>query len=218
VGRPAQRTQGSVLENQFRRPRPGLHGGRLTEILEPLPEPRETSTAPAREDEHRAAGSPSTRPRRTEIRTDRAPHRCTGKTTDAGESHCAQAVPPPPSSTSRIDPRTPRIEGIDPNCNWNREEKKNRELAIFCEIISREQVSIFKEPREKRFHRSTAWRSARAENQLPALRRRRSLILCSSPPAAERCCPRDVLARGLARPSGLLVTHLAGLPLFLIIR
>jgi hypothetical protein len=68
VGRPAQRTQGSVLENQFRRPRPGLHGGRLTEILEPLPEPRETSTAPAREEEHRAAGSPSTRPRWTETR------------------------------------------------------------------------------------------------------------------------------------------------------
>jgi hypothetical protein len=62
VGRPAQRTQGSVPENQFCRPRPDLHGGRLTEILEPLPEPRDTSTAPAREEEHRAAGSPSTRP------------------------------------------------------------------------------------------------------------------------------------------------------------
>jgi hypothetical protein len=68
VGRPAQRTRGSVPENQFRRPRPDLHGGRLTEILEPLPEPRETSTAPAREEEHRAAGSPSTRPRLTAIR------------------------------------------------------------------------------------------------------------------------------------------------------
>jgi hypothetical protein len=74
VGRPAQRTQGSDPENQFRHPRLGLHGGRLTEILEPLPEPRETS---AREDEHRAAGSPNTRPRWTTIRTNRAPHRST---------------------------------------------------------------------------------------------------------------------------------------------
>jgi hypothetical protein len=72
VGRPAQRTQGSVPENQFCRPHPDLHGGRLTEILEPLPEPRETSTAPAREEEHRAVGSPSTRPRWTECT---APHR-----------------------------------------------------------------------------------------------------------------------------------------------
>jgi hypothetical protein len=38
------------------------------EILEPLPEPRETSTALAREEEHRAAGSPSTRPRWTKTR------------------------------------------------------------------------------------------------------------------------------------------------------
>jgi hypothetical protein len=68
VGRPAQRTQGSVPENQFRRPRPDLHGGRLTQILEPLSEPRETSTAPAREEEHHAAGSPSNRPRWTETR------------------------------------------------------------------------------------------------------------------------------------------------------
>ena len=68
MGRPAQRTQGSVPENQFRRPRPDLHGGRLTEILEPLLRPWETSTAPAREEEHRAAGSPSTRPRWTIIR------------------------------------------------------------------------------------------------------------------------------------------------------
>jgi hypothetical protein len=85
VGRPAQRTRGSVPENQFRRPRPGLHGGRLTEILEPLPEPRETSTAPAREDEHRAAGSPGTRPRWTEIRSDRAPHRRTSEARSTGE-------------------------------------------------------------------------------------------------------------------------------------
>ena len=68
MGRPAQRTRGSVPENQFRRPRPDLHGGRLTEILEPLLRPWETSTAPAREEEHRAAGSPSTRPRWTIIR------------------------------------------------------------------------------------------------------------------------------------------------------
>jgi hypothetical protein len=70
VGRPAQRTQGSVPENQFRRPRPNLHGGRLTEILESLPESRETSTAPAREEEHHAAGSSSTRTRWTIIRAE----------------------------------------------------------------------------------------------------------------------------------------------------
>ena len=44
-------------DNQFRRPRPGLHGGRLTEILEALPELRKTSTAPAREEEHHAEGA-----------------------------------------------------------------------------------------------------------------------------------------------------------------
>jgi hypothetical protein len=94
VGRSAQRTRSSVPENQFRRPRPGLHGGRLTEILEPLPEPRETSTAPAREDEHRAAGSPGTRPRWTIIRSDRAPHRRTVNQRSTGEPCCTRTAPP----------------------------------------------------------------------------------------------------------------------------
>jgi hypothetical protein len=94
VRRPAQRTQGSIPENQFRRPRPGLHGGRLTEILEPLPKPRETSTAPAREDEHRAAGSPGTRPRWTEIRSDRAPRRRTVNERSTGEPCCTRTAPP----------------------------------------------------------------------------------------------------------------------------
>jgi hypothetical protein len=30
-----------------------------------------------------------------------------------------------------MNTRTPKIDGIDPNCDWNREGKKNRELAIF---------------------------------------------------------------------------------------
>jgi hypothetical protein len=74
VGRPAQRTQGYVPENQFRCPHLDLHGGRLTEILEPLLEPRETSTIPDREEEHRVAGSSSTRPRWTDIREEPQHH------------------------------------------------------------------------------------------------------------------------------------------------
>jgi hypothetical protein len=71
-----------------------------------------------------------------------------------------------------MNTRTLRIDGIDPNHDWNLEEKKNRELAIFGETLSREQVSILKEPREKRLHRSTTWRSARAEpTPFPARRR-----------------------------------------------
>jgi hypothetical protein len=95
---------------------------------------------------------------------------------------------------------------------------RNRELAIFGESLSREQVSILKEPMEKRLHRSTAWRSARAEpTPLSARRRQSSFIpfsLCF--PAANICCPRDVLAGGLARPPGLLAAHLlASLFLFI---
>jgi hypothetical protein len=40
-----------------------------------------------------------------------------------GEPQCTRAVPPPPSSTRRINTRTLRIEGINPNCDWNREEE-----------------------------------------------------------------------------------------------
>ena len=98
MGRSAQRTRSSVPENQFRRPRPGLHGGRLTEILEPLPEPRETSTAPAREDEHRAAESPSTRPRWTTIRTDKVPTGTLIMQRSTGSPRRTSATPPPHSS------------------------------------------------------------------------------------------------------------------------
>jgi hypothetical protein len=49
-----------------------------------------------------------------------------------------------------MNTRTPRIDEIDSNRDWRREGKKNRELAIFYESLSREQVSILKEPREKR--------------------------------------------------------------------
>jgi hypothetical protein len=46
--------------------------------------------------------------------------------------------------------RTPSIDRIDPNRDWNREGKKNRELAIFCEVLSREQISIVMEPNWRR--------------------------------------------------------------------
>jgi hypothetical protein len=45
-----------------------------------------------------------------------------------------------------MNTRTPRIDRIDPSRDWNREEKKNRELAIFCEMLSREQIPIVMEP------------------------------------------------------------------------
>jgi hypothetical protein len=49
--------------------------------------------------------------------------------------------------------RTPRIDWIDPNRDWNWEGKKNRELAIFCEMLSREPISIVMEPNLRRLHR-----------------------------------------------------------------
>jgi hypothetical protein len=96
MGRSAQRTQGSVPENQFRCPHPDLHGGRLTEILEPLPEPRETSTTPAREEEHRAVGSPSTRPRWTETRQSARHHTGTQAQQQKGTQYATEH-----SATSR---------------------------------------------------------------------------------------------------------------------
>jgi hypothetical protein len=47
-----------------------------------------------------------------------------------GEPHCTRAVPPPPS-TSKINTRTPRIEGIDPNRDWNREEEEKQRADDF---------------------------------------------------------------------------------------
>jgi hypothetical protein len=94
MGRPAQRTQGSVPENQFHRPRPDLHDGRLIEILEPLLRPWETSATPEREEEHRAVGSPSTRPRWTEIREEPQHHtnaRFRQQSTDMPNSTSAKA-------------------------------------------------------------------------------------------------------------------------------
>jgi hypothetical protein len=52
-----------------------------------------------------------------------------------------------------MNTRTPRIDEIDSNRDWSREGKKKRELAIFCESLSREQVSIPKEPREKQLQK-----------------------------------------------------------------
>jgi hypothetical protein len=96
MGRSAQRTQGYVPENQFRRPSPDLHGGRLTEILEPLLERRETSTTPAREEEHRAAGSPSTRPRWTVSRQSARHHTGTQEQQQKGTEYATEH-----SATSR---------------------------------------------------------------------------------------------------------------------
>jgi hypothetical protein len=52
-----------------------------------------------------------------------------------------------------MNTRTPRTDEIDSNRDWNRERKKNRELTIFYEMLSREQVSIVKEPMEKRLQK-----------------------------------------------------------------
>jgi hypothetical protein len=138
VGRPAQRTQGSVPENQFRRPRPGLHGGRLTEILEPLPEPRETSTAPAREEEHRAAGSPSTRPRWTETRES------TSSTKARHQQHHTTTTENNRQPTIRTRPGHPessRSKDFSPEqwIGWN------RRALCFC-------VSLFKRVQGKGIH------------------------------------------------------------------
>jgi hypothetical protein len=69
-----------------------MHGGRLTEILEPLREPKETSTTPAREEKHRAAGSPSTRPRWTETR----------ESTSITKARSINNTTPPPPRTTDI--------------------------------------------------------------------------------------------------------------------
>jgi hypothetical protein len=66
-----------------------------------------------------------------------------------------------------MNTRTPRIDGIDPNRDWYREGKKNRELAIFCEVLSRELVSILKEPASRRLRRGRRG-VRRAPNQRPA--------------------------------------------------
>jgi hypothetical protein len=135
VGRSAQRTRSSVPENQFRRPRPGLHGGRLTEILEPLPEPRETSTAPAREAEHRAAESSGTRPRWTVIR--RTQHH-TGAQVNQGarenrtaqEQHHLHLLP---ITTSELNTKHRGPNGSD----WNREQQRGAAAGCSFSISPR---------------------------------------------------------------------------------
>ena len=130
MGRPAQRTQGSVPENQFRRPRPDLHGGRLTEILEPLPEPRVTSMAPARE-EHRVAGSPSNRPRWIIIRqttphtrtSGALEHRRNALHTSSTTSTFFQS--PPANQTQE------RQDRMD-QCDWNRKLERGTRNRCFA--------------------------------------------------------------------------------------
>jgi hypothetical protein len=135
VGRSAQRTQGSVPENQFRRPRPGLHGGRLTEILEPLPEPRETSTAPAREEEHHAVGSPSTRPRWTKIREQH--HTGVRAQKKSTNNRCCMCAAPATaffqSQPARITTGRPEIESIDPVLNWSSEQGERRRNIAYTD-------------------------------------------------------------------------------------
>jgi hypothetical protein len=129
MGRPAQRTQGSVPENQFRRPRPGLHSGRLTEILEPLLRLWETSTTPAREDEHRAAGSPGTRPwwtiiRRTQHHTSAQVNQGVRENHTAQEQHHLHLLP---ITTSELITKHRGPNGSD----WNREQQRSREAVVF---------------------------------------------------------------------------------------
>jgi hypothetical protein len=184
VGRPAQRTQGSVLENQFRRPRPDLHSGRLTEILEPLLRSWETSTAPAREEEHRAAGSPNTRPRWTTIRANRAPHRRTRKATERKQTKPHERrvylhlLP-----ISKMNTRIPRIEGIDPTVTGTERRKSNRELLFSVERArgrpARGELAHLKELTSRRLSRGgrKPWRGSRSARLSAAA----SLIGCSSP-------------------------------------
>jgi hypothetical protein len=133
VGRPAQRSQGSILENQFRHPRLDLHGGRLTEIQEPLPDPRETYTAPAREEEHRAAGSPSTRPRWTETRES------TSSTKGRHQHHHTTTTENNTQPTIRTRPGHPessRSKDFSPEhwIEWNR-----RALCLYVSLRDRVQ-------------------------------------------------------------------------------
>jgi hypothetical protein len=149
VGRSAQRTQGSIPENQFRCPRPGLHGGRLTEILELLLRLWDMSTAPAREDEHRAAGSPDTRPRWTIIR--RTQHH-TGAQVNQGvqenrtaqEQHHLHLLP---ITTSELNTKHRGPNGSD----WNREQQRGAAARCSFSISPGELTThTFKETRRGR--------------------------------------------------------------------
>jgi hypothetical protein len=178
VGRPAQRTQGSVPENQFRRPHPDLHGGRLTEILEPLPEPRETSTAPAREEEHRAAGSPSTRLWWTIIR------RTTPHTRTSGALEHRRNALHTSSTTSTFFQSPPanqtqeRQDQMDP-CDWNRKLERGTRNRCFAACSSEVDCPSFKEPRNRGGKRisekggRSSRRNRRTNNAAAALNNRR---------------------------------------------
>jgi hypothetical protein len=215
VGRPAQRTQDSVPENQFCRPRPGLHGGRLTEILEPLPEPRETSTAPAREEKHRAAGSPSTRPRWTETRES------TSSTKARHQQHHTTTTENNRQPTIRTRPGHPessRSKDFLPEqwIGWN------RRALCFCVSLreSTGEGDPLKEPNERLLPRrgersAVVERGSRRERSSGC--RRRSVVFSAfrpPPPTVSRegiKMPRQFLSAGWAvRPPGLVVAQLAG--------
>jgi hypothetical protein len=229
VGRPAQRTQGSVPENQFRRPRPDLHGERLTKILEPLLRPWETSTAPARGEEHCAAGSPNTRPRWTTIRANRAPHRRTGKATERKQTKPHERrVHLHLLPISKMNTKIPRIEGIDPTVIGTERRKSNRELLFSVERArgrpARGELAHLKEPTSRTLSRggqATSQALARKSERSVECRRQPQRLL--EPPSLALW---HALVRALrpllfaswscwaARPSDLVAAQLAGHFLF----
>ena len=194
MGRPAQRTRGSVPENQFRRPRPDLHGGRLTEILEPLPEPRETSSAPAREEEHRAAGSPSTRPRLTAIR---------------GTQHH--------TGTERID------QLVTGTANWRKKNREEPRARSVLRAAKQGQDTILMEPRrggegktDEPQHRQSRRRTWRSRSAIAAAARRFALSPYGLSERHFGLCPRDFPAGWAAWLTGLVKAQ-SGWPLIFFI-
>jgi hypothetical protein len=160
----------------------------LTEILEPLLRPWETSTTPAREEEHRAAGSPNTRPRWTTIRANRAPHRSTGKAIERKQTNPHERrVHLHLLPISKMNTRIPRIEGIDPTVTGTERRKSNKELLFSVERArvrpARGELTHLKGPTSRRLSRGgrkprrKPWR----RNWSARLSAVASLSGCSSP-------------------------------------
>jgi hypothetical protein len=128
----------------------------------------------------------------------------------AGEPRCAQAVPPPPSSTSRINTRTPRIEGIDPNRDWNQEEEKEQRAGIFGEFLSREQISIVMEPNWRRLRsgRHGFRQELNCSALSAAISPTRPLLIAPTTCGNRR--PENLLLWWAARPVGLEAAHPGG--------
>jgi hypothetical protein len=147
----------------------------LTEILEPLPEPRETSTAPAREAEHRATESSGTRPRWTVIR--RTQHH-TGAQVNQGarenrtaqEQHHLHLLP---ITTNELNTKHRGPNGSD----WNREQQRD---IVFLYLPGDSQPIPLRRREEEEANRFT--RNPDHEPQLLASIRPSPL---SQPPASQ---------------------------------